>query len=152
MSENTHQRISQTAQRCVCLSSSLVNRCGVSYTQEYSIHGCQSGTWPQSGMKVKQVTLCHGGNPLLKQTGIRIATKAFPGPTTREHRELVSIKTMSCGTSSSFCCLECVCACVCVAIPFILDVRFVDAPTRFTQEKGHTGFLHLPQSCQYFRI
>ena len=112
MLENTYQRISQTAQRCVCVSSSLVNRCGVSYTQEYSIHGCQSGTWSQSGMKVKRVTLCHGGNPLLKQTGIRVATKPFPGPTTREHRELVSIKTISCGTSSSFYCLECVCASV----------------------------------------
>ena len=109
MLEITHQRISQTAQRCVCVSSSLVNRCGVSYTQEYSIHGCQSGTWSQSGMKVKRVTLCHSGHPLLKQTGIRVATKPFPGPTTREHRELVSIKTISCGTSSSVYCLECVC-------------------------------------------
>ena len=33
--------------------------------------------------------------------------------------------------------------CVCVVIPFILDVRFVDVPARVTQEKGHTGFLHL---------
>ena len=32
--------------------------------------------------------------------------------------------------------------CVCVIIPFILDVRFVDAPAGVTQE-GHTGFLHL---------
>ena len=31
---------------------------------------------------------------------------------------------------------------VCVIIPFILDVRFVDAPAGVTQE-GHTGFLHL---------
>ena len=34
--------------------------------------------------------------------------------------------------------------CVCVAIPFILDVRFVDALAGVTQEEGHTGFLHLP--------
>ena len=33
--------------------------------------------------------------------------------------------------------------CVCVVIPFILDVRLVDVPARVTQEKGHTGFLHL---------
>ena len=37
----------------------------------------------------------------------------------------------------------CVCVCVCVAIPFILDVRLVDAPAGVTQEEGHTGFLHL---------
>ena len=35
--------------------------------------------------------------------------------------------------------------CVCVfVIPFILDVRFVDVPAGVTQEKGYTGFLHLP--------
>ena len=32
----------------------------------------------------------------------------------------------------------------CVSIPFILDVRFVYVPAAFTQEEGHTGFLHLP--------
>ena len=36
--------------------------------------------------------------------------------------------------------------CVCVVIPFILDVRFVDVPAGVTQEKGHTGFLHLPSA------
>ena len=40
----------------------------------------------------------------------------------------------------------CVCVCVCVVIPFILDVRVVDAPAGITQEKGHTGFLHLPSA------
>ena len=34
--------------------------------------------------------------------------------------------------------------CVCVVIPFILDVRLVDASAGVTQEEGHTGFLHLP--------
>ena len=34
--------------------------------------------------------------------------------------------------------------CVYVGIPFILDVRLVDAPAGVTQEEGHTGFLHLP--------
>ena len=38
----------------------------------------------------------------------------------------------------------CVCVCVCVVIPFILDVKFVDAPAGVTQGEGHTGFLHLP--------
>ena len=33
--------------------------------------------------------------------------------------------------------------CVCVVIPFILDVRLVDAPAGVTQEEGHTGSLHL---------
>ena len=33
--------------------------------------------------------------------------------------------------------------CVCVVIPFILDVRFVDAPAGVTQDEGHAGFLHL---------
>ena len=37
------------------------------------------------------------------------------------------------------------CCVVCVVIPFILDVRLVDAPVGVTQEEGHTGFLfHLP--------
>ena len=35
---------------------------------------------------------------------------------------------------------------VCVVIPFILDVRLVDAPTGVTLEEGHTGFLHLPSA------
>ena len=42
----------------------------------------------------------------------------------------------------------CVCVCVCVihcaVIPFILDVRLVDAPAGVTQKEDHTGFLHLP--------
>ena len=35
------------------------------------------------------------------------------------------------------------CVCVCVVIPFILDVRHVDASTGVTQEEGPTGFLYL---------
>ena len=36
---------------------------------------------------------------------------------------------------------------MCVVIPFILDVRLVDAPPAgVTQEEGHTGFLHLPSA------
>ena len=33
-----------------------------------------------------------------------------------------------------------------VVIPFILDVRLVDAPVGVAQEEGHTGFLHLPSA------
>ena len=42
-----------------------------------------------------------------------------------------------------------VCVCVCVyVIPFILDVRLVDAPAGVTQEECHTGFLiHLLPSA-----
>ena len=36
----------------------------------------------------------------------------------------------------------CVCVCVCVVIPFIMDVRLVDAPAG-----SHTGFLHFPLRC-----
>ena len=48
------------------------------------------------------------------------------------------------------------CVCVCVVIPFVLDVRLVDAPAGVTQEEGHTGgrshtgFLHLPFACLNF--
>ena len=38
------------------------------------------------------------------------------------------------------------CVILCVVIPFILDVRLVDAPAGITQEEGHTGFLHLPSA------
>ena len=38
---------------------------------------------------------------------------------------------------------------VCVVIPFILEVRLVDAPAGVTQEGGHTGFLiHLPSAVR----
>ena len=40
----------------------------------------------------------------------------------------------------------CVCVCVYVVIPFILDVRLVDAPAEVTQEEGHIVFLHLPSA------
>ena len=59
-----------------------------------------------------------------------------------QHRKLIGVKTMSLGTNYSFYCLEC----VYVVIPFILDVRLVDAPAGVTQEEGHTEFLHLPSA------
>ena len=43
------------------------------------------------------------------------------------------------------------CKCVCIVIPFILDVRLVDAPAGVTQEEGHTGFLiHLLSAVRAF--
>ena len=44
-----------------------------------------------------------------------------------------------------------VCVIHCVVIPFILDVRLVDAPAGVTQQEGHTGFLiHLPSVVLVF--
>ena len=40
-----------------------------------NIRGCQSGTWSQRGAKVNGSH--HGDNPLLRQTGIQIATKSY---------------------------------------------------------------------------
>ena len=48
----------------------------------------------------------HRNNPLLKPTGIQIATKSLPGPTTREHRKLIGVKMMSLCTNYIFYCLE----------------------------------------------
>ena len=39
---------------------------------------------------------------------------------------------------------------VCVVIPFILDVRLVDAAAGVTEEEGHTVFLHLPSAVLAF--
>ena len=36
------------------------------------------------------------------------------------------------------------CGCLCVVIPFILDLRLLDAPAGVTQEEGLAVFLHLP--------
>ena len=40
-----------------------------------NIRGCQSGTWSQGGTKVNGSH--HGDNPLLRPTGIQIATKSY---------------------------------------------------------------------------
>ena len=40
-----------------------------------NIRGCQSGTWSQKGTKVNGSH--HGDNPLLRPTGIQIATKSY---------------------------------------------------------------------------
>ena len=44
-------------------------------TMPSTIHGCQSGTWSQRGTKVNGSH--HGDNPLLRPTGIQIATKGY---------------------------------------------------------------------------
>jgi hypothetical protein len=44
-------------------------------------------------------------------------------------------------------CMLYVYVCVFVVIPFILDVRLVDAPAGVTQKEGHTQFfIHLPSA------
>ena len=40
-----------------------------------NIRGCQSGSWSQRGSKVNESH--HGDNPLLRPTGIQIATKSY---------------------------------------------------------------------------
>ena len=50
----------------------LTDRASTIYS---SIRGCQSGTWPQRGTKVNGSH--HGDNPLLRPTGIQIATKSY---------------------------------------------------------------------------
>ena len=47
----------------------------------------QSHSWSQRGTKVNESH--HGGSPLLKPTGIQIATNPLPGPTNREYRKLI---------------------------------------------------------------
>ena len=49
----------------------------------------------------------HGESPLLKSTGIQIATKPMPGPTNREHQRRIGVKTMPLGTNYSLYCLGC---------------------------------------------
>ena len=60
---------------------------------------CQSRLWSQRGTEVNGSH--HGDNPLPKPTGIQIATKLISGPTNREHRKLIGVKTMSLGTNYS---------------------------------------------------
>ena len=50
-----------------------INRSGLNHTS--NIRGCQSGTWSQRGTKVNGSH--HGDNPLLRPTGIQIATKCY---------------------------------------------------------------------------
>ena len=44
------------------------------------------------GTKVTNSGSHHGDNPLIKPTGIQIATKPLPGSTNREHRKLIGVK------------------------------------------------------------
>ena len=54
---------------------------------------CQPCSWSQRGTTVNG--LHHGDSPLLKPTGVQIATKPMPGTTNREHRKLIGVKTVS---------------------------------------------------------
>ena len=60
----------------------------------------QSRLWSQRGTKVNGSH--HGDSLLLKPTGIQIATKPMPGPTSREHQKRIGVKTISLGTNYSF--------------------------------------------------
>ena len=54
---------------------------------------CQSRWWSQICTKKVNGSHHHGHSPLLKPTGVQIATKPIPGPTNREHRKLIRVKT-----------------------------------------------------------
>ena len=80
----------------VCVFFTLSDR--ASTISSNTTRGCQSGTWlQQRGTNVKGSH--HGGNPLLKPTGIQIATKPLLDLTTRQHREFIRVKTMSLGAN-----------------------------------------------------
>ena len=53
---------------------------------------CQSRSRLQRGTTVSVSQ--HGDNPLLKSTGIHIATKSLPGPITQEHRKLIGVSAI----------------------------------------------------------
>ena len=89
--------------RCLILQCQLVHtfiQCIVLATEEtpatqqvsYRPIKCQSRSWSQSD-KVNGPH--HGDNPLLKSTGIEIATKFLPDLTNRKHRKLIGVKTIS---------------------------------------------------------
>ena len=61
---------------------------------------CQSSLCSQRGIKVNGSH--HGDNPLLRPTGIQIATRPLPSPTNREHWKPIGVKTMSLSTNCSF--------------------------------------------------
>ena len=58
---------------CCCCCILHINQSGLNHTS--NIRGCQSGTWSQRGTKVNGSH--HGDNPLLRPTGIQIATKSY---------------------------------------------------------------------------
>ena len=65
---------------------------------------CQFRLWSQRDTKVNWSH--HGDNPLLRPTGMQIATKYVSGLTNRQHRKLIGVKTMSLGMNYSFyCCI-----------------------------------------------
>ena len=70
---------------------------------------CQSQLWSQRGTTVNGSR--NGDSPLLKPSGVRIATKPRPGTTNCEHRKLIGVKTVSLfGYGLQFYYLEC-CQC-----------------------------------------
>ena len=64
--------INQSIICCVVVFFALTDRAS---TISSNIRGCQSGTWSQGDTKVNGSH--HGDNPLLRPTGIQIATKSY---------------------------------------------------------------------------
>ena len=69
------QRISDTEQDYVIVVVVVFTITDRASTIPSNIRGCQSGTWSHRGTKVKGSH--HGDNPLLRPTGIQIATKSY---------------------------------------------------------------------------
>ena len=73
---DTKQRTKANQPQCCCcclvVVFTLTDRAS---TIPSNIRGCQSGTWSQRGTKVNRSH--HGDNPLLRPTGIQIATKSY---------------------------------------------------------------------------
>ena len=92
-------------------------------------------------------------SPLLKPTGTQIATKPLPGPTTREHRKHIGIKTMSLGTSYSFTGV----LPACQNLNYKLQRRQSNVlphppkPSKVTTTKLAIGGLHDDKLCNMFR-
>ena len=60
---------------CCCLKKNQLFYADRASTIPSNVCGCQSGTWSQRGIKVNGSH--HGDNPLLRPTGIQIATKSY---------------------------------------------------------------------------
>ena len=101
-----------------------------------------SGTWSQRGTKVNGSH--HGGSPLLKPTGIQIATKSYATLQVMAPTNVKTVRQTSLLHIESNLDLEfgswCVCVCVFSSHSFWTSSP-LDVPAGVTQEEGHTGFL-----------
>ena len=101
----------------------------------------QSRLWSQRGTKVNGSH--HGDNPLLRPTGIQIATKSYAAlqamaPTNIKTVHQTSLLHSRATSIDS----ECTSVCVCVfSSHSFWTSSSLDVPAGVTQEEGHTGFL-----------